>query len=104
MNHQVVIVIFSKIVFMNQPACVIPELLFSFAPFLVSSHLTNFRILFKWVDVNCAPFSQSGPEAGSLDGRTKKVSSFLFHPFLPLALSIQQTQFLQSSVNIHFRG
>ncbi|KAJ6383227.1 hypothetical protein OIU76_000013 [Salix suchowensis] len=45
-----------------------------------------------------------GPEAGSLDGRTKKVSSFLFHPFLPLALSIQQTLFLQSSVNIHFRG
>ncbi|KAL9380212.1 hypothetical protein Peur_028694 [Populus x canadensis] len=45
-----------------------------------------------------------GPEAGSLDGRTKKVSSFLFHPFLPLALSIQQTLFLQPSVNIHFRG
>ncbi|KAJ6878412.1 light-mediated development protein DET1-like [Populus alba x Populus x berolinensis] len=48
--------------------------------------------------------SSSGPEAGSLDGRTKKVSSFLFHPFLPLALSIQQTLFLQPSVNIHFRG
>ncbi|XP_021594273.1 light-mediated development protein DET1 isoform X2 [Manihot esculenta] len=45
-----------------------------------------------------------GPEAGSVDGRTKKLSSFLFHPFLPLALSIQQTAFLQPSVNIHFRG
>ncbi|KAF5745667.1 light-mediated development protein DET1 isoform X2 [Tripterygium wilfordii] len=45
-----------------------------------------------------------GPEAGSIDGRAKKISSFLFHPFLPLALSIQQTFFLQSSViNIHFR-
>ncbi|XP_050216548.1 light-mediated development protein DET1 isoform X2 [Mercurialis annua] len=45
-----------------------------------------------------------GPEAGSIDGRSRKVSSFLFHPFLPIALSIQQTLFLQPSVNIHFRG
>ncbi|WCJ32879.1 Light-mediated development protein DET1 [Euphorbia peplus] len=45
-----------------------------------------------------------GPEAGSTDGRNKKVSSFLFHPFFPLALSIQQTMFLQPSLNIHFRG
>ncbi|KAJ4828826.1 acid phosphatase det1 [Turnera subulata] len=45
-----------------------------------------------------------GPEAGSVDGRTKRVSSFLFHPFLPLVLSIQQTLFLQPSLNIHFRG
>ncbi|XP_075661552.1 light-mediated development protein DET1 [Castanea sativa] len=46
-----------------------------------------------------------GPEAGSADGRTKKFSSFLFHPFLPLALSIQHTfLFSQPSVvNIHFR-
>ncbi|XP_058778361.1 light-mediated development protein DET1 isoform X2 [Vicia villosa] len=45
-----------------------------------------------------------GPEAGSMDGRAKKISSFLFHPFLPFALSIQQTMFLQPSVvNIHFR-
>ncbi|KDO77073.1 hypothetical protein CISIN_1g009458mg [Citrus sinensis] len=45
-----------------------------------------------------------GPEAGTIDGRTKRISSFLFHPFLPLALSIQQTLFLQPSVvNIHFR-
>ncbi|KAK3225896.1 hypothetical protein Dsin_005758 [Dipteronia sinensis] len=45
-----------------------------------------------------------GPEAGSMDGRTKRISSFLFHPFLPLALSIQQTLFLQPAVvNIHFR-
>ncbi|XP_010246313.1 PREDICTED: light-mediated development protein DET1 isoform X2 [Nelumbo nucifera] len=44
-----------------------------------------------------------GPEAGGLDGRTKKISSFLFHPFLPLALSIQQTFLQPSVVNIHFR-
>ncbi|KEH27396.1 light-mediated development protein DET1 [Medicago truncatula] len=45
-----------------------------------------------------------GPEAGSMDGRAKKISSFLFHPILPFALSIQQTLFLQPSVvNIHFR-
>ncbi|BAU00680.1 hypothetical protein VIGAN_10229400 [Vigna angularis var. angularis] len=44
-----------------------------------------------------------GPEAGSMDGRAKKISSFLFHPILPLALSVQQTMFLQPSVNIHFR-
>ncbi|GAV69101.1 Det1 domain-containing protein [Cephalotus follicularis] len=46
-----------------------------------------------------------GPDAGSVDSRTKKISSFLFHPFLPLALSIQHTMFLQPAVmNIHFRG
>ncbi|XP_021282131.1 light-mediated development protein DET1 isoform X3 [Herrania umbratica] len=45
-----------------------------------------------------------GPEFGSADGRSKKISYFLFHPFLPLALSIQQTLFLPPSVvNIHFR-
>lgn len=45
-----------------------------------------------------------GPEAGNNDGRTKKISSFLFHPSLPLALSVQQTLFLQPAVvNIHFR-
>uniref|UniRef100_A0A5B7A0W9 Putative light-mediated development protein DET1 isoform X2 n=1 Tax=Davidia involucrata TaxID=16924 RepID=A0A5B7A0W9_DAVIN len=44
-----------------------------------------------------------GPENGSTDGRTKKICSFLFHPILPLALSIQQTMFLPSVVNIHFR-
>ncbi|XP_057524627.1 light-mediated development protein DET1 isoform X2 [Amaranthus tricolor] len=45
-----------------------------------------------------------GPEAGNTDARVKKISSFLFHPILPLAISVQQTLFLQSSVvNIHFR-
>ncbi|KAG7028693.1 Light-mediated development protein DET1, partial [Cucurbita argyrosperma subsp. argyrosperma] len=44
------------------------------------------------------------PEGGITDGRTKGVSSFLFHPFLPLVLSIQQTTYLLPSVvNIHFR-
>ncbi|KAK6152095.1 hypothetical protein DH2020_014730 [Rehmannia glutinosa] len=45
-----------------------------------------------------------GPESGSADTRTKKISSFLFHPILPLAISVQQTLFLQPAVvNIHFR-
>ncbi|KAL2922065.1 Light-mediated development protein DET1 [Bienertia sinuspersici] len=45
-----------------------------------------------------------GPEAGSSDARAKKISSFLFHPILPLVISVQQTMYLQSSVvNIHFR-
>ncbi|XP_057972150.1 light-mediated development protein DET1 isoform X2 [Malania oleifera] len=45
-----------------------------------------------------------GPEAGTVDGQTKRISSFLFHPILPFALSIQQTLFLPPSVmNIHFR-
>lgn len=44
-----------------------------------------------------------GPEAGSVDGRAKRVSSFLFHPSLPLALSIQQTVSQPPVVNIHFR-
>ncbi|XP_042488753.1 light-mediated development protein DET1 isoform X2 [Macadamia integrifolia] len=44
-----------------------------------------------------------GPEAGGADGRAKKISSFLFHPILPLALSIQQTFLQPSVVNIHFR-
>lgn len=47
---------------------------------------------------------KTGPETGSADGRNKKICSFLFHPFLPLAISIQQTLFLPPSVvNIHFR-
>ncbi|CAH8272810.1 unnamed protein product [Arabidopsis lyrata] len=45
-----------------------------------------------------------GPECGTADGRSKKICSFLFHPHLPLAISIQQTLFMPPSVvNIHFR-
>lgn len=46
-----------------------------------------------------------GPEAGNTDTRAaKRLYSFLFHPVLPLVISIQQTAFLQSTVvNIHFR-
>ncbi|KAG9446436.1 hypothetical protein H6P81_012564 [Aristolochia fimbriata] len=44
-----------------------------------------------------------GPEAGGTDGRQKRISSFLFHPILPLALSIQQTYLQPAVVNIHFR-
>ncbi|KAI8571153.1 hypothetical protein RHMOL_Rhmol01G0096400 [Rhododendron molle] len=58
---------------------------------------TKWMIMITWL-------SKLGPEAGSIDSRTKKISSFLFHPILPLALSIQQTMSLQPSVvNIHFR-
>ncbi|KAE8660961.1 Light-mediated development protein DET1 [Hibiscus syriacus] len=48
---------------------------------------------------------KTGPEFGSADGRSKRYSHFLFHPFLPLALSfIQPSLFLPpSAVNIHFR-
>nr|CAD1837241.1 unnamed protein product [Ananas comosus var. bracteatus] len=44
-----------------------------------------------------------GPEAGGWDARPKRISSFLFHPFLPLALSVQQTLMQPTVVNIHFR-
>ncbi|KAK9060625.1 hypothetical protein SSX86_021331 [Deinandra increscens subsp. villosa] len=47
---------------------------------------------------------KTGPEAGITDCRTKRISSFIFHPILPLALSVQQTLFSQPAVvNIHFR-
>ncbi|KAF5179106.1 Light-mediated development protein det1 [Thalictrum thalictroides] len=45
-----------------------------------------------------------GPEAGGDDDEAKKISSFFFHPILPLALSIQHTLGQPSVVNIHFRG
>ncbi|KAJ8749729.1 hypothetical protein K2173_012280 [Erythroxylum novogranatense] len=45
-----------------------------------------------------------GPETGNLDSRARKFSSFLFHPFLPLVVSIQHALYLQPSMNIHFRG
>ncbi|KAJ0969959.1 hypothetical protein J5N97_022836 [Dioscorea zingiberensis] len=44
-----------------------------------------------------------GPEAGGSDVRSKRISSFIFHPILPLALSIQQTYMQPTVVNIHFR-
>ena len=45
-----------------------------------------------------------GPIEGNSDSRTKKILSFLFHPFLPFALSIQQNVYLQPlAVNVHFR-
>jgi de-etiolated-1 len=54
---------------------------------------------------NCLKFKiKPGPETGNTDGRTKRICSFLFHPNLPLALSVQQTIFLHPNVvNIHFR-
>jgi de-etiolated-1 len=45
-----------------------------------------------------------GVEGGGSDGgRPKKVSSFLFHPYLPLILSVQQTYMQPTVVNLHFR-
>ncbi|KAG2597852.1 hypothetical protein PVAP13_5KG244107 [Panicum virgatum] len=42
-------------------------------------------------------------DSGAADSRAKRISSFLFHPFFPLALSIQQTYMQPTVVNIHFR-
>ncbi|RLM93223.1 light-mediated development protein DET1 isoform X1 [Panicum miliaceum] len=44
-----------------------------------------------------------GLDSGASDSRAKRISSFLFHPFFPLALSIQQTYMQPTVVNIHFR-
>ncbi|CAO2184515.1 unnamed protein product [Urochloa humidicola] len=44
-----------------------------------------------------------GSDSGASDSRAKRISSFLFHPFFPLALSIQQTYMQPTVVNIHFR-
>ncbi|XP_020685394.1 light-mediated development protein DET1 isoform X2 [Dendrobium catenatum] len=44
-----------------------------------------------------------GSEASGSDARPKRISSFLFHPYLPLAISIQQTFMQPTVVNIHFR-
>jgi hypothetical protein len=75
-----------------------------------SHHIELLHILLRltrvefWSGLTYSLDFQLGPEAGSSDGRAKKIALFLFHPFLPLALSIQQTSFLQPSVvNIHFR-
>ncbi|WOL08883.1 light-mediated development protein DET1 isoform X1 [Canna indica] len=47
---------------------------------------------------------KTGLETSGMDSsRTKKISSFLFHPYLPLALSIQQTYMQPTVVNIHLR-
>ncbi|CAH9102348.1 unnamed protein product [Cuscuta europaea] len=47
---------------------------------------------------------KAGPESGNGDVRTKKISSFLFHPIFPLAVSIQHAMFFQPAVvNIHIR-
>ncbi|KAM3330422.1 hypothetical protein ACQJBY_026976 [Aegilops geniculata] len=44
-----------------------------------------------------------GSDSGGSDSRAKRISSFLFHPFFPLALSIQQTYMQPTVVNVHFR-
>lgn len=44
-----------------------------------------------------------GLEAGSADGRVKRVASYIFHPFLPFAISIQQSFMQPTVINLHFR-
>jgi de-etiolated-1 len=46
---------------------------------------------------------QPGPEGGSGDGRAKRVASYVFHPILPFAISIQQTYMQPPVINFHFR-
>lgn len=75
--------------------------IFHFSIFIFGS--LSSRLLNTEYDDDDALGFQLGPEGGYPDSRTKKISSFLFHPFLPFALSIQQTLFLQSAVNVHFR-
>ncbi|XP_074584095.1 light-mediated development protein DET1-like isoform X2 [Curcuma longa] len=45
---------------------------------------------------------KTGIDTGGADNRAKR-SSFLFHPYLPLVLSIQQTYMQPTVVNIHLR-
>ncbi|XP_074562830.1 light-mediated development protein DET1-like isoform X1 [Curcuma longa] len=45
---------------------------------------------------------KTGVDSSSADGRARR-SSFLFHPYLPLVLSIQQTYMQPTVVNIHVR-
>ncbi|URE15997.1 De-etiolated protein 1 Det1 [Musa troglodytarum] len=44
-----------------------------------------------------------GLETSGAEARTKKICSFLFHPYLPMALSIQQTYMQPTVVNLHLR-
>jgi len=62
--------------------------------FLVLFFTSHYHILF---------FYSVGSDSGASDSRAKRISSFFFHPFFPLALSIQQTYMQPTVVNIHFR-
>eukprot|EP00271_Cylindrocystis_brebissonii_P015894 TRINITY_DN38960_c0_g1_i1.p1 TRINITY_DN38960_c0_g1~~TRINITY_DN38960_c0_g1_i1.p1 ORF type:complete len:255 (-),score=32.72 TRINITY_DN38960_c0_g1_i1:502-1266(-) len=44
-----------------------------------------------------------GAELGPADSRVKRVASYVFHPFLPFAISIQQSFMQPTIVNFHFR-
>eukprot|EP00252_Welwitschia_mirabilis_P007578 TRINITY_DN19092_c0_g1_i1.p1 TRINITY_DN19092_c0_g1~~TRINITY_DN19092_c0_g1_i1.p1 ORF type:complete len:529 (+),score=73.40 TRINITY_DN19092_c0_g1_i1:251-1837(+) len=44
-----------------------------------------------------------GLEIGATDGRTKRLVSFIFHPILPFALSVQHSFMQPSVVNVHIR-
>ncbi|TVU20764.1 hypothetical protein EJB05_30360, partial [Eragrostis curvula] len=68
-------------------------------------HCTEHPIKFMPVrQPNVVKFKiKPGSDSGTSDNRAKRISSFLFHPFFPLALSIQQTYMQPTVVNIHFR-
>ncbi|XP_008654604.1 light-mediated development protein DET1 isoform X2 [Zea mays] len=67
-------------------------------------HCTEHPIKFMSVRQNVVKFKiKPGSDSGASDSRAKRISSFLFHPFFPLALSIQQTYMQPTVVNIHFR-
>uniref|UniRef100_A0A0D9Y933 Light-mediated development protein DET1 n=1 Tax=Oryza glumipatula TaxID=40148 RepID=A0A0D9Y933_9ORYZ len=60
--------------------------------------------LFRYDKPNVVKFKiKPGSDSGASDSRAKRISSFLFHPFFPLALSIQQTYMQPTVVNLHFR-
>ncbi|GJP53322.1 hypothetical protein CLOM_g12473, partial [Closterium sp. NIES-68] len=44
-----------------------------------------------------------GLESANPDARIKRVATYAFHPFLPFAISVQQTFMQPSVVNFHFR-
>ena len=44
-----------------------------------------------------------GVEAGASDRRVKRVASYVFHPFLPFAISVQQAFMQPNVVNFYFR-
>ncbi|XP_035816470.1 light-mediated development protein DET1 isoform X8 [Zea mays] len=67
-------------------------------------HCTEHPIKFISVRQNVVKFKiKPGSDSGASDSRIKRISSFLFHPFFPLALSIQQTYMQPTVLNIHFR-
>jgi hypothetical protein len=68
-----------------------------------SSKNMSFPSIIFTSDYHILFFYSVGLDSGASDSRAKRISSFLFHPFFPLVLSIQQTYMQPTVVNIHFR-